>query len=139
MGIAIAECLGCGCTDTHACAAGCWWTEVDRGQRVGVCSECNPTHQVRVFAINDCEWWAGACTPEEILAAYIAETGCTHEEATGDESELPEELTLLQMHQLEFKSDGHKLLDVPKTFIDELNRLVKAGAKFPCSFACIDQ
>ena len=28
---------------------------------------------IRIFAMNDCEWWAGDCTPEEILAAAMKE------------------------------------------------------------------
>ncbi len=29
-------CRTCGCTDTHACAGGCWWVEAD------LCSACAP-------------------------------------------------------------------------------------------------
>lgn len=37
---AIARCVGCGCTDTHACELGCYWLAVNRHAGLGVCSEC---------------------------------------------------------------------------------------------------
>lgn len=48
----IATCIGCGCTDDHACVTAptldalatelqaCFWVKVDRGLKIGVCSEC---------------------------------------------------------------------------------------------------
>lgn len=36
----VSTCVGCGCTDLHACEGGCWWLRVDREQRKGVCSQC---------------------------------------------------------------------------------------------------
>lgn len=39
----IARCIGCGCTDFHAChgeGGPCHWLEVDYDAGVGVCSEC---------------------------------------------------------------------------------------------------
>lgn len=35
-----ATCIGCGCTDSRACAGGCSWLRLDRHKRVGVCSQC---------------------------------------------------------------------------------------------------
>ena len=39
-----AFCIGCGCTDGHACThtvtGPCWWIKVDRDLGIGVCSEC---------------------------------------------------------------------------------------------------
>jgi hypothetical protein len=39
-----AFCIGCGCTDGHACVHSvtgpCWWIKVDRKLGIGVCSEC---------------------------------------------------------------------------------------------------
>ena len=43
----IAYCIGCGCDDRHACAAGCWWLRVDYTTGTGVCSECR--HHVERF------------------------------------------------------------------------------------------
>lgn len=37
----IATCIGCGCTDTHACpGVPCHWIQVDYAAGVGVCSAC---------------------------------------------------------------------------------------------------
>ncbi len=36
----VATCIGCGCTDLHACAGGCTWIQVDYGMGLGVCSKC---------------------------------------------------------------------------------------------------
>lgn len=33
-------CLGCGCTDSAACAGGCTWVLVDPRRGIGVCSAC---------------------------------------------------------------------------------------------------
>ena len=39
-----AVCLGCGCSDSHACTHSvtgpCWWIKVDYSLGIGVCSEC---------------------------------------------------------------------------------------------------
>jgi hypothetical protein len=40
-----AMCIGCGCTDSHACYdeiedCACHWRRVDRAIRLGVCSAC---------------------------------------------------------------------------------------------------
>lgn len=48
-------CIGCGCTDTEACAStthpglGCYWHRLDIHAGVGVCSECKP-HAARFDA-----------------------------------------------------------------------------------------
>lgn len=35
-----AACIGCGCTDHHACKGGCHWLRVDYARGLGVCSAC---------------------------------------------------------------------------------------------------
>lgn len=35
-----ATCVGCGCTDSHACPHGCSWLAVNRSDGTGVCSNC---------------------------------------------------------------------------------------------------
>jgi ParB/RepB/Spo0J family partition protein len=37
---AVATCIGCGCTDDHACEGGCSWVRIDRESGKGVCSKC---------------------------------------------------------------------------------------------------
>lgn len=92
---------------------------------------------VQVFEVNDMEWWAGECTPEELLVAYMNETGCTHEESTGDESELPRplgdsEMNGLNIRIIDEKTDTHTSL----TFRQYLSKIVSEGKTFPCIFAC---
>lgn len=41
-------CLGCGCTDSHACAEGCSWILVSRRRGIGVCSQCEVSPGARV-------------------------------------------------------------------------------------------
>lgn len=36
----VSRCIGCGCTDDHACYGGCWWHVVCRAIGRGVCSRC---------------------------------------------------------------------------------------------------
>jgi hypothetical protein len=36
----VATCIGCGCTDDHACPGGCAWLRVDYEEGLGVCSQC---------------------------------------------------------------------------------------------------
>lgn len=38
-----ATCTGCGCTDRRACPGGCWWVQLDREKRTGLCSSCDPS------------------------------------------------------------------------------------------------
>ena len=35
-----AKCIGCGCTDNHACLGSCYWLVVDYKIGRGVCSNC---------------------------------------------------------------------------------------------------
>lgn len=36
----LATCIGCACTDEHACKGGCHWERVDYAAQLGVCSSC---------------------------------------------------------------------------------------------------
>lgn len=35
-----ATCICCGCSDSSACAGGCWWLRVDYDEGFGICSNC---------------------------------------------------------------------------------------------------
>lgn len=131
---ATSHCVGCGCNDFRSCIDGCWWLEVDTQRGVGVCSQCGPKHSVKVFAMGDGTWWAGACSAAEILVAYRKENGIAEADALANEGELPQELTLLQLHKLTF-SGGRRRGDRPKTFFEMLTEIVESGATFPCVFA----
>lgn len=84
-------------------------------------------NQIKVYALNDCDWWA-ASSLEEAIADWKAETGLTD-----DELDDPHELTDAEM-------DRYKLIDEDnsekkETFREALNREIAEGANFPCFFA----
>ncbi|HZR33806.1 MAG TPA: hypothetical protein VFA75_00420 [Nevskia sp.] len=86
---------------------------------------------IKVFSMNDHEWTAGACTPEEMLAWYMDQTGVSREEATGEEDGIPEELSPEAMQELTFVCDDGSR----HSFVEELRLMVERGDKFPCFFA----
>lgn len=91
---------------------------------------------LQVFEVNDCEWWAGDCTPAELLTAYMRETGVSHEAATGDTAEYPRPLTDVEMDRLKFVHDDNgNDLETPLTFREQLAHMVAKGETFPCFFA----
>lgn len=96
------------------------------------------SEQVKIWQINACEWWIGAGTPEQILSAYMAETGLSHEEATGDEDDLPRELTDEEIDRLKYvdcEEDEAPLPETTRTFREQMQREIDAGTAMPCLFA----
>lgn len=92
---------------------------------------------VRVYQVNDMEWWAGDCTAEELLDFYMNHTGCTREESTGDANGLPQELDAAALDALKvryFDSDDGPTGEMI-TFREHLNNLIGQGQEFPCLFA----
>lgn len=84
---------------------------------------------IKVFALDDIEWWAG-----ESLEACIAEGRRQCGPECYDESSEQYEVSPEAMRRLMFvDEDGAE-----RTFAEELERLVASGAKFPCSFAAED-
>lgn len=92
---------------------------------------------VRVWKINDCEWWAGEGDAEAILAAYMNETGCSREDAVGGDTELPELVTDAELDTLLFTDtdEDENAVGEPRTWRAELERMVAAGVRFPILFA----
>lgn len=95
---------------------------------------------IRVFQMNDMEWWAGEGTPEEMLAAYMAETGVSREEATDDPDGLPSPLTDEEMEsEMMVETDDDDQPTGRKTsFRAVLDGMIASGQKFPCLFACTE-
>jgi hypothetical protein len=85
---------------------------------------------VQVFQINDCDWWAGEGTSEDVLVAYCAATGCTPEDATQDEG-LPVPLTDAQLDSCKLVLEDNEII----TFRDYLEQLKLREVAFPCFFA----
>ncbi len=90
---------------------------------------------IKVFKINDCDWWAGR-NAEETLAAYMAETGTDKEEATGGDESFPHELSEREMETMMFTpdpDDGEGTEPIP--FREVLDRMIARGGPFPSFFA----
>jgi hypothetical protein len=85
--------------------------------------------KVRVWRMNEEEWWAAVGTAEEVLADYMRITGVSREDATGEEDGLPALVSDEAMELMKFQDGGGK------TFREELAAMITAGHKFPCLFA----
>jgi hypothetical protein len=83
---------------------------------------------MKVFAMNDCEWWA-AETLEEAKADYLKETGMKEADEPFDD---PHELDAEAMDRLRFFDEDEK---AKRSFREQLERMVSSGAEFPCLFA----
>lgn len=84
---------------------------------------------IKVFALDDIEWWAGESL-EACLAAALELAG----PECYDDPELHHELSDEAMQRLKFvDEDGSE-----RTFAEELARRVAAGEKFPQPFAATD-
>jgi hypothetical protein len=89
--------------------------------------------EIRVFQLNDYEWWAGADL-ESVKTAR--QTGCGEEDDIFDE---PHELSDAAMDRLLFTyyEDDYEREENKRTrtFRQELDRAIAEGQTFPCEFA----
>lgn len=89
---------------------------------------------VKVFQLNDCDWWAGHDL-ESAIASFKEEM-MTTDDCLRD----PHELSSEDMERLKF-FDGDDPVNADETpggiltFRAALDRLIKRGEKFPCFFA----
>jgi len=87
--------------------------------------------EIKVFAMNDCDWMAAAATLEEAVAEYKANF-C----GDLDEGDLPRELTSDEMDELIFRETGPDEEPLEKkSFRAKLNEMIAEGEEFPCFFA----
>lgn len=86
-----------------------------------------PDRQIRVFRMDDIEWWAG-----ESLEACVAEgrRQCGPE-CYPDDPDEQYELSDEQLRRLKFVDEDGST----RTFADELARRIAAGETFPQAFA----
>ncbi len=90
---------------------------------------------IQVFEIDDCEWWAGDCSPADILRAYNENCGNPPDQPLWD-GQLPCALTDEQLDRMKFvHDDDGEMLETPLTFRQQLAHLIAKGEKFPCFFA----
>lgn len=83
---------------------------------------------IKIFEMNDCDWWAGE-TREEVIAAYMADQGITLDEASSA-YELSEEA----LDNLQYYHDGDRHKE-SMTFREGLTLRISEGETFPCLFA----
>jgi hypothetical protein len=84
-------------------------------------------HDIKVFQVNDYEWWAGR-TWEEVKKAYIEMAGEDVDEDEFDGFELTDEdLNDYVVHD----EDGKTC----RSFREELENMISSGMWFPCFFA----
>ena len=88
---------------------------------------------IKVFRLNDYEWWAGE-TLEEVKKNYTEITGVDGEEAFDEpiEAMSAEALKSTKYHTDTKDKDGKAIVI---TFAEELENRIKSGQKFPCFFA----
>lgn len=93
--------------------------------------------EMKIWQINDMEWWIGEGTPESILAAYMEEYGVSHEDATGDEDEFPYELSDGALDGLKFQDcdEDERPTGIVRTFREQMDVEIERGGKFPRLFA----
>jgi hypothetical protein len=82
---------------------------------------------VKVFAMNDCEWWA-AETLEQAKADYLKETGTEEADEPFDD---PHELDEEAMDHLRFTDED----GTSRSFREQLEKMVSDGCEFPSFFA----
>lgn len=83
--------------------------------------------KVKVFALNDYDWWA-AETLEEAKAAYLNETGMKEADEPFDD---PHELDEVAMNHFRFREED----GTTRTFREQLEKMVSNGQDFPAFFA----
>ena len=86
---------------------------------------------MKVFQMNDCEWWA-AETLEEAKSSYFQITGLTEADRPFDD---PHELSAKEMDRLQFIRDDGSV----RSFRDQLDWMVSNGKSFPCFFGSTEE
>ena len=107
------------------------WLDFFQHERQAVISRLKK--QIKVFQLNDCDWWAGYDL-ESVKKAYVKETGMSLEEAFDD----PRELTDEEMDTLKHWGDEGDNKE-PITFRQELDRMIESGFEFPWFFASTER
>ena len=93
---------------------------------------------IRVFYVNEFDYYAGDCTPEEILAKYMADTGCTREESMDIDMDVPRELSVQELLDKQFIYENEEFLPIPQTFRSYLDELIAKNTIFPHYFVSLE-
>lgn len=87
--------------------------------------------EVKVFKLNDYEWWAGESL-DSIRPAYLEATGIDPDSEEGFDH--PRELSDEELQKKTIHFDEGEAPD-KSTFKEYLNELIAKGQEFPCYFA----
>jgi len=90
--------------------------------------------EVKVFQVNECEWWMGH-NAEEVKSAYLKERDMTAKDAFDDSfhglsPEEMEKLVYVDTTELDYGGSVQR-----RSFKEELNRELEAGFSAPGFFA----
>lgn len=94
---------------------------------------------IKVYECGEDEWWAAA-TPEEAMQCMADSLSCgdiAEARAEYMEGGDPVELTDKGMSESSFydEDENEEPTGEPRTFLEQLQRMVTSGQKFPCHFA----
>ena len=95
---------------------------------------------IKIFQINDCEWFAGE-TLEEVLECYAKDwMNCSVQELFDEDYVYPKEDILEYDDELLEKEKFHTVEEdtdklITFSFKQQLQKMINNGTKFPCLFA----
>lgn len=154
IGMTTHHCPQCGC-DSYSYMTPRQIQAWER-QRIahGETSELRQSFGIRVFEVNDSEWWIGDGTPEEILRAVWAAYGFESKQEIDDVDSLPPVISMARLSKPWVNLDNmpralsDEELDrmifvddsagIECTYRKRMEQMIKTGQKFPCLFAILD-
>lgn len=89
--------------------------------------------EIKVFRLNECEWYAGE-TAEECIAYAMELTGEPRASIVEDEDSISA-LSPEAMARYEFLNEAGKK---EGSFQQQLDKMIASGETFPCLFACTE-
>lgn len=103
---------------------------LDRLTPTPVQTSAQPANVIKVFNLNDIEWWAGESL-EACVEEAMRQSGLPRDEVLQDG--YGDELPQAALEKLRFHDE-----DAERSFAEQLQREIAAGTKFPCMFAATE-
>lgn len=93
--------------------------------------------EIKIWAIDECEWWIGSGTAESIFEAFLSHTQLRREDALSDGRGLPQPMSEQAMNEHTFFPCESDALngELPRTFFEQLAIEITKGGTFPRLFA----
>lgn len=102
-----------------------------------IAREIEMRRTVRIFAVNDCEWWAGE-SEDDVIAELCKQFKCEDKAELLAENYIYDDgivgLSEGRIEQLIYCDDEHGEV-VKRSFREQLDLMISTGQKFPCLFA----